>query len=83
MKISYIKDRSTLRKFADDEREAASIIAWTERRLEVCTNHFMVAYYAKQFQKMWTDSFGTLANVPQDFKDRVSKLHADLKAANG
>ncbi|TCM89664.1 hypothetical protein EV294_112129 [Paenibacillus sp. BK033] len=69
-----------VRKYEDDEREAASIIAWTERRLEHAWSSGAVTMYHRQFKTMWLASFGTLDNVPQSFKDRFMALYNELKA---
>jgi hypothetical protein len=67
-----------MRLYDDDEIEAASIIAWTERRLEH-SDSGMVRFYANEFKKMWLESFGSLENVPQEFKDKVETLYDELK----
>lgn len=67
------------RQYDDDAEEAASIIAWTERRLAVSTSAGMVAIYGREFKRMWRESFGTLDNVPQTFKDRVTAQFQSFK----
>lgn len=68
-----------MRVYENDEEEAASIIAWTERRLEMCVSSSTVRAYIKLFKQMWKESFGSLDSVPQEFKDKVEKLHNELK----
>jgi hypothetical protein len=64
----------------EDEKEAASIIAWTERRIDYQTDLGMVHVYMNLFKKMWLESFGTLENVPVEFKSKIEKLILKLKS---
>lgn len=68
------------RMYDDDEREAASIIAWTDRRLNHVWSSGAVAMYLRQFERMWRESFGTLDNVPLLFKQRAMERYNELKA---
>jgi hypothetical protein len=68
-----------MRKFEDDEQEAASIIAWVERRLAFSNSIDMVNMYMKTFKREWIESFGTMDNVPSDFKERIELKRREIK----
>lgn len=69
-----------VRIYEDDAVESASIIAWTERRLEHAQSAGSVAWCQRQFKRMWLASFGTLDNVPETFRARVTALYNEMKA---
>lgn len=63
-----------MRLYKDDAQEAESIIGWLERRLENCSVEQFNPYIRK-FEEMWKESFGTLDNVPEQFKSKVKQMY--------
>lgn len=47
-----------------DEAEAASIIAWLDRRIDGAVLSGAIRIHVGIFKRMWYESFGTLDNVP-------------------
>jgi hypothetical protein len=67
-----------MRKYTDDVKEAQSIMAWMDRRLEVACE-FTFPLYVGYFKKMWLGSFGSLDSVPQKYKEKLNRKYEELK----
>lgn len=67
-----------MRMYEDDETEANSIIAWTERRLLIANNSYSIKLYVNLFKTMWIDSFGSLDSIPATFKVEVENRYNDF-----
>ncbi len=67
------------RMYEDDKEEADSIIAWTDRRLQISNNSYTVILFMNLFKDMWIKSFGTLDSVPPTFKEQVERQYNELK----
>lgn len=64
--------------YDNDEQEMASLMTWLERRLyhadAIPTNVTI-------FKTMWYESFGTMDNIPTEFKKKVTARYHELKGA--
>lgn len=68
----------TVRMHEDPEEEAASLMAWMDRRLEMATVNSL-PLYVLVFKAMWESAFGTLDTIPQEYKDKLTDLYQQLK----
>lgn len=70
-----------MRIYEDDEQERDSIIAWIDRRLNLCSHDAgMIMSYTKQLKKMWFESFGGTETIPTWFKEKIEKIHEAAKS---
>lgn len=67
------------RLYDDPEMEAASLMAWMDRRLEMATSKSSIRLYYTKFNQMWHDSFGTLDTVPIEYRDKVIAKYMELR----
>lgn len=72
----------TRRLYEDDDEEAASLMAWMDRRLERADVKTL-PLYVLAFKSMWLSSFDTLDNIPQEYNDKVIALYKRLKEEQG
>lgn len=56
--------------------EEKNMMAWLERRL---TSSHVIPLHVQTFKDMWAKEFGTLDNIPSEFKKKVEDRYKELK----
>lgn len=67
------------RLYEDPEEEAASLLAWIDRRYEMATSIGVLKLYYRKFLDMWLTSFGTLTSVPQEYQDKFVTKYREFQ----
>ena len=68
-----------MKKFIDESAEMNSLMKWLERRVEWGT--ITAPLHIATFKEMWKEIFGSLDNIPPDFKQRITERIRELKSA--
>lgn len=70
-----------MRMYENDQEERDSIIAWIERRLNLCSHDSgMIITYTNQLKKIWFESFGETESIPIWYKEKIEKMCAAAKS---